>query len=93
MPWSVGIRAAGDAPGDRMGAALAILPLGGHNRGWLAIGTPGDEVSGQVHAGSVLLCPGDASAHEDRCSAWHQDTPGIRGTAERWDGFGAVLGR
>lgn len=91
MPSSVGARGAGDVPGDAFGASLAILPLGGSTPGWLAVGIPGDTVAGRVGAGSVLVCPGEATPYEGRCATWSQATPGIRGTAERGDGFGAVL--
>jgi hypothetical protein len=92
MPPSVGARGSGDLPGDAFGASLAILPLGRTTPGWLALGIPGDTVSGRLGAGSVLTCPGEAGPDDGACSAWSQATPGIRGTAERGDGFGAVLG-
>ncbi len=76
---------------DRFGAALAILPIGG-TTSWLAMGAPGDSVAGRPRAGSATLCPGSATPPDGACSTWHQNTAGIRGTAEKGDGFSTALG-
>lgn len=92
MAPNVGQHAAGTDPGERFGAALAILPIGG-TTSWLAMGAPGDSVAGRPLAGSATLCPGSATPPGGSCSAWHQNTPGIRGTAEKGDGFSTALGQ
>ena len=91
MPPNVGQQAQGVDPGDRFGAALAILPMGSA-AGWLAMGAPGDPVSRRPRAGSATLCLGSATPNVGACSIWHQNTPGVRGTAETGDGFSASLG-
>jgi hypothetical protein len=93
MPPSVGARAIGDSAGDLLGAALTVLPLGGTAPGGsLAIGAPGDSAAGRAGAGRVTLCPGDANLYEGGCATWSQATRGVRGTAERGDGFGTAIG-
>jgi hypothetical protein len=58
----------------------------------LAIGVPGETVSGQVRAGAVNVLYGSSSSlTASRSRYLHQDTTGIPGVAESGDGFGSSL--
>ena len=58
----------------------------------LVIGSPGDAVMYHPHAGAVHLVPGRAGGVN---LAGHrvltQDSPGLQGSAESWDEFGAAV--
>jgi len=73
--------------GQRFGKALAAGDFGRGPEEDLAIGIPGSRPSGHV---TILYgSPAGLSARDDQL--WSQDTPGIRGRAERGDGFGNSL--
>jgi len=59
----------------------------------LAIGAPGDTVTGSLAAGSVLVLLGSEGSglSGDGALSWEQDQPGVRGTAEAVDRFGEAL--
>ncbi|WP_084958519.1 FG-GAP and VCBS repeat-containing protein [Thermoactinospora rubra] len=71
---------------DQWGAALAIGDADGDGRAELAVGAPADsvELDGQ---GSVTLI--DPLAR--KAALVTQDSPGLKGKAEKWDSFGAAL--
>ncbi|WP_205315307.1 FG-GAP repeat protein, partial [Nonomuraea lactucae] len=71
---------------DQWGAALATGDFDGDGREELAVGSPADTVTmdGQ---GSVTVL----DVRRRRAYALTQSSPGIKGSAEKWDGFGAAL--
>ena len=71
---------------DRFGEALAAGDFDGDGRDELAIGAPG-EGNPVYGAGGVTVI----SPVARRAVRFGQDTPGMRGTAERWDGYGSAL--
>ena len=78
--------------GDRFGAAMVSADFDSDGFHDLAIGVPGDQVSGAARAGSVSVLYGTKeglTAAGDQI--WHQDTSGILGAAGAGDAFGAAL--
>jgi hypothetical protein len=58
----------------------------------LAVGVPWEDIGGVVSAGAVQVLYGSASGLQATGSQiWHQDTSGIQGVAEPYDGFGEAL--
>jgi hypothetical protein len=97
-PWTVitqdtpGIPGAGEVE-DRFGASVAVSPFAGGSTEWLAIGSPGEALGRLTDAGRVVVVPGSPTGLAPGASrAWHQDSRGIRGGAERGDLFGAAVG-
>jgi hypothetical protein len=77
---------------DSVGRALAIGNFNGDAYGDLAIGAPGEAVSGHGQAGMVQVLYGSAAGLT--CTGqqiFHQDTAGIAEVAEVGDGFGNHL--
>jgi hypothetical protein len=78
--------------GDRFGAALAAADMNGDGFADLAIGVPGEDLSGaRRDAGALNVLYGSpdglqAVTPEDQL--WTQDSPGVTGSAEAGDGFG-----
>ena len=76
--------------GDRFGEVLAydrsFLPVKDDDDFVLLVGAPGDTVSGRRRAGSVT-----ALTRFARPRVFTQDTPGVPGTVEAGDHFGASL--
>jgi hypothetical protein len=80
--------------GDYFGSALAGGDLDGDGYADLAVGVPGEDVGSPAitNAGAANVLYGSSSGlSADRDQMWHQDSPGIEGTAEDGDGFGAAL--
>ncbi|GAA1853834.1 FG-GAP repeat protein [Microlunatus capsulatus] len=79
--------------GDRFGSSLAAGPVdlpetnGRDLAGGLAIGAPGDTVSGRAGAGSVTV----VSERFETATLLTQNTSEVPGTAEKGDHFGASL--
>jgi hypothetical protein len=85
-----------DAPGGRgenslFGWALAAGDLSGDGRDELAIGVPGDRISGRRAAGAVTVLHGRRHGLSAVGELWSQDTRGIKGRAMAEDKFGAAL--
>ena len=58
----------------------------------LAIGAPGEDVSGQSRAGAVHVLYGSSSGlTATRSQLWHEDRGSIPGSAERGDRFGSAM--
>ena len=77
---------------DRFGSALAIGDFNGDGYADLAVGVPGEDVGRVAYAGAVNVLYGSPSgltAEGDQF--WHQDSPGVKDTAEVGDGFGGAL--
>ncbi len=79
--------------GDGFGSALAAansFDLRGYAD--LAVGVPGKDVGAAVDAGGVSIIPGSRSGLTSaNARAWTEDSPGVEGTAEPGDRFGAAL--
>jgi hypothetical protein len=73
-------------------AALSILPFSGGTHGWLAVGLHVSPVGGVQSAGTVTVLQGNADGTPGPATVWSQDSPGIKGTAERPDMFGSNVG-
>jgi len=77
---------------DMFGGALAHGDYNGD--GWvdLAVGVPGQEVSGAAAAGAIHIFFGTSTGLSTAGTQWwHQDSAGIKGVAEAGDRFGASL--
>lgn len=75
-------------PGDRWGAALRFTDICDTGQAWLLVGAPGEN-SG---AGALTVIPaGDNGLTGTGARSYSQNTPGVPGTAETGDGFGASL--
>ena len=64
---------------------LQVLPLSGGGQDWLVVGEPSVEPGGRV---GTLQVSGTGEAGS--VGWWSQDTPKIKGTAEKGDGFGRL---
>jgi hypothetical protein len=83
-------------PGDLFGVALArgifLNNFNGDDFADLAIGVAGEDVGTQVDAGAVNVQYGAATGLPGPGGQlFTQDSPGVGGTAESGDGFGAAL--
>lgn len=71
---------------DWFGAALTAGDFDGDGRDDLAVGVPGENVTG-----AVQVFYGSAGGVSDRDQLWFQDSPGVDDESERGDGFGSSL--
>ena len=70
--------------GDRFGSAFGLATAPDrHGLGDVLVGVPGEDVGSVVDAGMVQTLTGDR--------AWHEDSIGVPGTAERGDAMGAAI--
>jgi hypothetical protein len=76
---------------DGFGRALAAGDFNGDGRGDLAIGVPYEDVGSTGNAGGVHVVYGSGSGLSRGLQFWHQDSPGVMGTADVDDGFGITL--
>ena len=80
-------------PFDFFGSALAAGDFNNDTFIDLAIGVPGEDLATITDAGAVTVLYGSASGLSATGSQFFfQDTPGVLGSAEVEDGFGAALG-
>lgn len=71
---------------DQWGASLTTGDFDGDGRDELVVGAPADSVTADGQ-GSVTVI----DVRGRRARLLTQSTPGIKGAAEKWDGFGAAL--
>ncbi|MGH2556056.1 MAG: hypothetical protein ACRDHO_10120, partial [Actinomycetota bacterium] len=77
---------------DRLGYSLAGGDFNGSGRDDLAIGVPTEDVSSVTNPGAVAVLYGGRSKLTTSANQlWHQNSSGIRDTAERHDQFGFAL--
>ncbi|MVO87738.1 hypothetical protein GPA10_24005 [Streptomyces sp. p1417] len=77
--------------GDSFGASLAVGDVDGDGYADIAVGVPGEDVGSVIDAGSVVLVRGSRSGVTGTgAQAFHQNTAGVPGVAERGDEFGAA---
>jgi hypothetical protein len=78
---------------DRFGDALTTGDFDGDGFDDLAIGVPGDEISGEAGAGSVILVFGGPTypTYPAVGGIFHQDIPGVQGESEAGDAFGSSV--
>lgn len=78
--------------GDRFGAVLATGDLNGDGYDDLAIGAPAEEIRGKDDAGAVfVLLGGPSGLTTDGSAVLHQARPGVAGSPQAGDRFGAAL--
>ena len=71
---------------------IAALPLSGGSHDWLVVGDHNATIGSDRYAGQVSVLRGTLAGQPGPMTVWHQDSPGIKGAAERQDSFGFVLG-
>jgi hypothetical protein len=82
----------GEQLGDQFGRSLSLGDFDGDGYADLAVGVPYESVGGSAQAGAVNVLYGSASgvtAAGDQL--WHENRPGMGGTAEAGDLFGFAL--
>ena len=78
--------------GDSFGGALAASDLNGDGRDDMEVGVPGESVGSLRSAGAVnVLYGGAAGLSATGNQSWHQNSPGVLGTANQDDFFGFAL--
>ncbi len=80
---------------DKFGGALAagrFSTQGGSACDTLAIGVPGQDVSGNNNAGAVYTLAGTLNGLDLSGQLWHQDIAGVDGTTATNEEFGSRLG-
>jgi hypothetical protein len=79
-------------PNDDLGRSLAAADFDGDGYADLAIGVAMESFAGHPYAGSLLvLRGGPVGLSASGARRWSQDSPGVPGTNESKDGFGATL--
>ncbi|MFE6775787.1 FG-GAP and VCBS repeat-containing protein [Streptomyces sp. NPDC057702] len=77
---------------DAFGHAVSAADVDGDGYDDLAVGAPGEASGATAGAGRVTLLYGSpAGLRADRAHAVHQDTPGVPGSGEAQDAFGAKV--
>ncbi|WP_232789849.1 FG-GAP and VCBS repeat-containing protein [Streptomyces jeddahensis] len=79
-------------PGDNFGASLAVGDVTGDGYADVAVGVPGETVSGVTQTGAAVLLKGTATGLAGTgAQAFHQATIGVPGAAEADDWFGSAV--
>ncbi|HYH93050.1 MAG TPA: hypothetical protein VD763_07810, partial [Candidatus Saccharimonadales bacterium] len=82
-----------DIEWDSFGASLAIADFGRSGAADLAIGVPLERVDGRAAAGMVDVLYGRSTGLSGTgAQGWTQDSPGVIGTVESFDGLATSLG-
>lgn len=77
---------------EAFGANLTAGDFNGDGRDDLAVGVPKDYISAAPQVGAVAVIYGSTKGlNSSGDQLWHQDSPGIPGTAEKNDDFGRGL--
>ncbi|MCG5217489.1 FG-GAP-like repeat-containing protein [Streptosporangium soli] len=71
---------------DQFGATLATGDFNGDGRAEIAAGAPGDSLQKQGEGSATII-----DAKRRKATMLTQDSPGITGVTESWDGFGGSL--
>ncbi|MDQ0993932.1 FG-GAP-like repeat-containing protein [Streptomyces sp. V3I7] len=88
---TTGVPGASDK-GDQFGARLNAGDVNGDGYADLAVGVPDEAIGSVAKAGStVLLKGGKGGLTGTGAQAFHQDTPGVPGVAEKGDVFGGSV--
>ncbi|MEU6825996.1 FG-GAP-like repeat-containing protein [Streptomyces atriruber] len=78
--------------GDGFGASVAVGDVTGDGYADVVLGVPGENVRSIADAGAVVLVRGSADGVTGTgAQAFHQDTAGVPGVAEKNDRFGAAV--
>ena len=86
-PGIIGTREAG----DRFGSSLAVADFNGDGFTDLAIGVPFEDQTGTDDGAVNVIYGSGTGLNQAGNQVWDQDTPGIIGTREAGDNFGASL--
>ena len=76
---------------DLFGWSLAAANFGASSQADLAVGVPGEDIGTVNGAGAVNVLYGSSSGLTTPDQFWHQDSAGVKGTAEDSDDFGWSL--
>ncbi|MGP3998644.1 FG-GAP repeat protein [Streptomyces sp. 8N706] len=76
--------------GDNFGASVAVGDVTGDGYADVAVGVPGETVSGVTQTGEAVLLKGTATGLTGTgAQAFHQATSGVPGASEAYDWFGS----
>ncbi|WP_128380798.1 FG-GAP-like repeat-containing protein [Streptomyces cavernae] len=88
---TAGVPGAGETY-DRFGATVSLGDINGDKFADVAVGAPGEDVGTKRDAGSVTVLYGSASGLTTTgAKTYTQDTSGVPGAAETYDGFGGAV--
>jgi hypothetical protein len=78
--------------GDGFGHAVAVGDFDGDGYDDLAVGSPWEDIHGELNAGNVTILYGSGSGlSTSRVQGWNQGSSGVPGIGEGYDAFGQSL--